>query len=139
MKNTNFFRLTFILLAMMISNLLPLMAEYSFSENPCGKDVIGQITSNNHFDIIDCGKRYIPMEKIALVANAILVEFEGETFQTPALYNDADGFYIENIIADRGKCGHVQWECANCHHCNSLFYSCCSKCDFHISATRFCK
>jgi hypothetical protein len=127
MKKANFFRLTLLLLSIMFVNLMNLNAD-----SPDYEDA----------NILCCGKKYISIEQIALVDKYILVEIEGEVFETPSIHSDANGFYIENVkIADQGNCGHLQWQCPNtkCKKCNSLFYSCCSNCNMHISGKRQCK
>ncbi len=59
-------------------------------------------------DTVFCGKRYLPMEKIAFIDNSILVEIEDQIFETPAIYNDENGYYIQDVkIAGRGDCGNL--------------------------------
>ena len=142
MKKTIFFRATLSLALMVLGNL-PLKADdvgYGLNVGSCESSARGSDRCNSHIDVVYCGKKYIPMEKIVLIDHSILIEFEGEIFETPALYSDSHGFYIENVkIADQGNCGHLQWQCNRCSQCNSLFYSCCAKCNRHISDKRDCK
>lgn len=143
MKKSSFLTLALFLVSMIFGNLVTLSADNAGNEismRYSGAGILEERVPSDNVDVAYCGKRYIPMEKITLVDNLILVEIEEGIFETPAIYSDANGFYIENVkIADQGKCGYLQWQCQRCSQCNSLFYSCCSNCNRHISNTRDCK
>ncbi len=62
-------------------------------------------------------KVYLETNQIELRNHKIYVNLGGYVYEAPALYSDADGFYIDQI-ARSGSCSWYQWECSRCGFCN---------------------
>ncbi len=142
MKMSNFFRLTLLPVLILLGNLVSLNADAINCNSESATMSLFSLDNLEDSNIICCGKKYIPLEKIALVDNFILVEIENEVFETLAIYNDENGFYIENVKKGgkaRDDCGLLEWKCHNCRACNSVFISCCTNCNWHISGEKKCE
>ncbi len=91
---------------------------------------------NSH--TIPCSKRYIPIDKIAFVKNAILIEIEGMIIETPAIYSDDFGLYIQQVKISGNRCSTFEWECLKCGYCNFALERCCLVCEHDRTGHR-CK
>src|ERR1700735_490457 len=80
-------------------------------------------------------KFYIKTDQISLLDNKIFIQVDDLIYETPALYSDQNGFFIDKI-ASSGDCAWYQWECrkVNCRTCNQrgIDYKC-RKCGFPMS------
>jgi hypothetical protein len=63
----------------------------------------GQISEEGN--VINCGKTYIQSDHIELIANTIFVKIDDLIYETPALYNDENGYYIMEV---RASCGLIE-------------------------------
>ena len=76
--------------------------------------------------IIPCGKIYVHPEQVQVNELGIFVFNKDLILQIPAIYQDDNGFYFQEI---RGNCEGDQWECSVCHSCNPPLYFWCNVCD----------
>ncbi len=68
--------------------------------------------------IVDLTKKfYITEDQIKLSGNKIYIDVEGIIYETPAVFTDENGYYIEQV-AKSGKCAWYEWECERCGYCN---------------------
>lgn len=78
---------------------------------------------------------YIESEQVVFTDKKIYVSIDDEKYETPALFSDENGYYIQKI---RGKCTGVctwyEWECGNCHFCNLYEIECgnCKRLKAHV-------
>lgn len=104
--------------------MIPFMYATAACKNCSQADIV-----QNEENLVKCRKKYIEPEQIAFIDHKIFVEIENYVVEAPAIFNDAGGFFIQNIRANSRGCGPIDWECGNCGHCNVLWESCCLICN----------
>lgn len=78
-------------------------------------------------------KFYVTADQIQLKDNKIYILIDNVTYETPAIFSDKDGYYIEQV-AKSGGCAWYQWECSRCRWCNMRGVDWeCRACQFPIS------
>ena len=86
--------------------------------------------------VVDLTKKfYITEDQIKLEGNKIYIDVEGLIYQTPAVFADENGYYIEQV-AKSGNCAWYEWKCEKCGYCNlrGVDYECrVPSCQYPIS------
>lgn len=68
---------------------------------------------------------YIQSEQIIFADKKIYININDEKYETPALFSDEDGYFIQTIRGKcTGKCGLFEWECGRCGFCNLYEIEC---------------
>lgn len=62
-------------------------------------------------------KIYVGKDQIKLDLEKIYVELGGYIYETPGLYFDENGYYIDQV-AKSGSCSWYEWQCSSCRFCN---------------------
>lgn len=65
---------------------------------------------------------YVQMEQIILSSNRIYINIDHLIYETPAIFSDENGYYVNKITIDNqaksGDCSWMEWECSKCKFCN---------------------
>jgi hypothetical protein len=78
-------------------------------------------------------KIYLSADQIRFANGAIYFTFDNYTYETPAIFSDEKGYYIEEI-AKSGNCSWKEWQCEVCGFCNLRLVDWeCRRCGFSIS------
>jgi hypothetical protein len=62
-------------------------------------------------------KLYVKMDQIDFCDNKIYVNVDNFIYESPAIFSDQKGYYIEKI-AKSGICSWYEWQCIRCYFCN---------------------
>ena len=85
---------------------------YADENSPCGTTII---------DLAQ--KFYVDADQITFDNNKIHITVEGITYETPALFSDKNGCYIEQVeVAKKRDCAWYEWQCTrqDCKFCNLM-------------------
>jgi len=59
---------------------------------------------------------YVKLEQILFENNKIFVSINDVIYQTPAIYTDENGYYIQKLF--ERECSWYEWKCPRCYQCN---------------------
>ena len=78
--------------------------------------------------VIDLDRKfYVDVDQINFNNNRIYISVGDLTYETPAIFSDKNGYYIEQV-AKSGDCAWYEWQCTrrDCKSCNlrGIDYEC---------------
>jgi len=89
---------------------------YSIAEEPCNTCKQNDIELSNNY--------YLNSDQITFADQKIYVTIHDELYETPALFSDENGLYIQRIRSKcTGRCSWYEWECS-CGFCNLYEIQC---------------
>ncbi len=81
-----------------------------------------------HCDVVELEEKiYLNGDQILISDNKIAINIDEVTYETPAVFTDERGYYIEKIGKKR-ECSWYEWKCTGCSKCNAKTNWKCKKC-----------